>query len=140
MTPDDIAEALEKRLTPLDELKTNVDMQKGTLPRVMEVGYTMTDISYSEDIVCITILIDENQKEFDEATRIRTWPKAEQTLTLADLTTGLAFWSVAAKVPAKFDFHFVGSKGENELHIRFSTDEVVEYNKVMDRIKEQQYK
>ena len=139
MTPEDIAEALEKQLTPLDELKTNVDMQKGTLPRVIEAGYTMTDISCPDDIVQITILIDENQKEFDEATKIRTWSKAEQAVTLADLTTGLTFWSVAAQVPAKFDFHYVGSKGKNELHIKFSTNEVVEYNKVMDRIKEQLY-
>ena len=140
MTPNDIADALEKRLTPLDELKTNVVKQKGTLPRVMETGYTMTGISCPDDIVCITILIDESQKDFNEATRIRTRSKAEQAVTLADLTTGLTFWSLAAEVPAGFDFHFVGSKGENELHIRFSTDEVVEYNKVMDRIKEQLFK
>lgn len=140
MTPDDIAEALERQLTPLDELKANVDMQKGTLPRMMEAGYTMTDISCPDDIVYITILIDEGQKEFDEATKIRTWSKADQAVTLADLTTGLTFWSIAAEVPAGYDFHFVGSRGKNELHITFSKDEVVEFNKVMDRIKAQQYK
>ena len=137
MTPDDIAEALKKQLTPLDELKANVDMLAGTLPREIEPGFTMTGISCQGNVVYIIILVDENQKEFNEATVIRSWSKEEQAVNLADLTTGLTFWSIAARVPAKFDFHLVGSKCENELHIRFSEDEVVEYNKVVTRIIEQ---
>ena len=140
MTPDEISEALEKQLTPLDELKMNVTTQKGTLPRGMEAGYTMNDISCTDGVVNIEIIVDENMKNFDEATKLKAWSKAEQAVTLADQTTGLTFWSVAAQVPAVFDFHFVGSKGNNDLHIRFSKDEVVEYNEVMERIKDQQYK
>ena len=140
MTPNEIAEALEKQLTPLDELKMNVTTQKGTLPRGMEAGYTMNDISCTDGVVNIEIIVDENMKDFDEATKLKAWSKAEQAVTLADQTTGLTFWSVAAQVPAEFDFHFIGSKRENELHIRFSKDEVVEYNEVMERIKDQQYK
>ena len=140
MTPDEIAEALEKQLTPLDELKMNVTTQKGTLPRGMEAGYTMNDISCTDGVVNIEIIVDENMKDFDEATKLKAWSKAEQAVTLADQTIGLTFWSVAAQVPAVFDFHFVGSKGNNDLHIRFSKDEVVEYNEVMERIKDQQYK
>jgi hypothetical protein len=140
MTPDEIAEALEKQLTPLDELKMNVTTQKGTLPRGMEAGYTMNDISCSDGVVNIEIIVDEKMKDFDEATKLKAWSKAEQAVTLADQTTGLTFWSVAAQVPAEFDFHFVGSKGNNDLHIRFSKDEVVEFNEVMERIKDQQYK
>ena len=140
MTPDEIAEALEKQLTPLDELKMNVTTQKGTLPRGMEAGYTMNDISCSDGIVNIEIIIDENMKDFDDATKLKAWSKAEQAVTLADQTTGLTFWSVAAQVPAEFNFHFVGSKGNNDLHIRFSKDEVVTFNEVMKRIKDQQFK
>lgn len=140
MTPDEIADALEKQLTPLDELKMNVTTQKGTLPREMEAGYTMNSISCSDGVVNIEIIVDENMKDFDEATKLKAWSKAEQAVTLADLTTGLTFWSVAAQVPAEFDFHFIGSTGKNDLHIRFSKDEVVQYNEVMERIKDQQYK
>ena len=140
MTPDEIAEALEKQLTPFDELKMNVTTQKGTLPRGMEAGYTMNDISCLDGVVNIEIIVDENMKDFDEATKLKAWSKAEQAVTLADQTTGLTFWSVAAQVPAEFDFHFVGSKGNNDLHIRFSKDEVIEFNDVMERIKDQQYK
>lgn len=140
MTPDEIAEALEKQLTPLDELKMNVTTQKGTLPRGMEAGYTMNDISCSYGVVNIEIIVDENMKDFDEATKLKAWSKAEQAVTLADQTTGLTFWSVAAQVPAEFDFHFIGSKGKNDLHILFSKDEVVQFNEVMERIKDQQYK
>ena len=140
MTPNEIAEALEKQLTPLDELKMNVTTQKGTLPRGMEAGYTMNDISCTDGVVNIEIIVDENMKDFDEATKLKAWSKAEQAVTLADQTTGLTFWSVAAQVPAEFDFHFVGSKGKNDLHIRFSKDEVIEFNDVMERIKDQQYK
>ena len=140
MTPDEIADALEKQLTSLDELKMNVTTQKGTLPREMEAGYTMNSISCSDGVVNIEIIVDENMKDFDEATKLKAWSKAEQAVTLADLTTGLTFWSVAAQVPAEFDFHFIGSIGKNDLHIRFSKDEVVQYNEVMERIKDQQYK
>ena len=87
-----------------------------------------------------SIKVDGNMKDFDEATKLKAWSKAEQAVTLADQTTGLTFWSVAAQVPAEFDFHFVGSKGNNDLHIRFSKDEVVEFIEVMERIKDQQYK
>ena len=137
ITPDEIAKALEKQLTPLDELKMNVTTQKGTLPREMEAGYTMNEISCSDGVVNIEIIVDENMKDFDDATKLKAWSKAEQAVTLADQTTGLTFWSVASQVPVEFDFHFVGSKGINDLHIRFSKDEVVEFNEVMERIKEQ---
>lgn len=140
ITPNEIADALEKQLTPFDELKMNVITQKGSLPRGMEAGYTMNDISCQDGVVNIEIIVDENMKDFDEATKLKVWSKAEQAVTLADQTTGLTFWSIAAQVPAEFDFHFVGSKGNNDLHIRFSKDEVVEFNEAMERIKEQQYK
>lgn len=140
MTPDEIAEALEKHLTPLDELKMNVTTQKGTLPRGMEAGYTMNDISCTSEVVTIEIIVDENMKDFEEATKLKDWSRVEQAVTLADQTTGLTFWSIAVQVPAEFDFHFIGSKGKNDLHIQFSKDEVVQYNKVMERIKDQQYK
>ena len=137
MTPDEIAVALERQLTPLDELKMNVTTQKGTLPRGMEAGYTMNDISCPNGVVNIEIIVDEDMKDFDEATKLKTWSKAEQAVTLADQTTGLTFWSVAAQVPAEFDFHFIGSKGKNDLHILFSKNEVIQYNKAMERIKGQ---
>ena len=137
MTPDEIAEALEKRLTPQDELQMYVKTQKGALPRIIEEGYTMKDISSSDGVVNIVILINEDKKEFDEATKLKTWPKTEQAITLADLTTGLTFWSIAAQVPAEFEFHFIGSKGKNEVHIKFSKNEVVEYNDLMNLIKVQ---
>ena len=100
----------------------------------------MNSISCSDGVVNIEIIVDENMKDFGEATKLKAWSKAEQAVTLADLTTGLTFWSVAAQVPAEFDYHFIGSKGKNDLHIRFSKDEVVQYNEVMERIKDQQYK
>lgn len=138
MTPDEIANALSHKMSHMDELKMNVTTLKGTLPRGMEAGYTMNDISCSNGVVNIEIIVDEKMTDFDEATNLKTWSKAEQAVTLADQTTGLTFWSVAAQVPAEFDFHFVGSKGNNDLHIRFSKDEVVEFNEVMERIKNQQ--
>lgn len=52
-------------------------------------------------------------------------------------TTGLTFWSIAAKVRAEFDFHFVGSKGKNDLYIRLSKKEVIKYNKLIDSIEQQ---
>lgn len=140
MTPDEIAEALEKQLTPLDELKMNVTTQKGTLPRGIGSEYTISDISCTNEVVNIEIIVNEKMKDFDEATKLKTLSRLEQAVTLADQTTGLTFWSIAAQVPAEFDFHFIGSKGKNDLHIRFSKDEVVKYNEVMDRIKDQQYK
>ena len=140
MTPNEIAEALEKQLTTLDELKMNVIRQKGTLPRGLEAGYTMNDISCPDEVVNIEIIVDENMKDFDEATKFKAWSKAEQAVTLADQTTGLTFWSVAAQVPVEFDFRFVDSEGKNDLHIRFSKDEVVEYNEVIEKIIDQHYK
>lgn len=138
LTPDEIAEALEKQLTPLDELKINVTTQKSTLPRRMEVGYTMNDISCTGEVVNIEIIVDESMKDFSEATNFKAWSSLDQAVTLADQTTGLTFWSIAAQVPAEFEFHFLGSKGKNDLYIRFSKEEVVQYNKVMDRIKNKQ--
>lgn len=140
MSPDEIAEALEKQLTPFDELEMNVTTQKGTLPRGMETGYTMNDISCIGGVVNIEIIVDENMKDFDEVKKLKAWSKAELAVTLADQTTGLTFWSVAAQVPAGFDFHFIGSKRKNDLHILFSKDEVVQYNEVMEKIKDKQYK
>ncbi|WP_444297473.1 hypothetical protein [Leyella stercorea] len=138
LTPDEIAEALEKQLTPLDELKINVTTQKSTLPRRMEVGYTMNDISCTGEVVNIEIIVDESMKDFGEATNFKAWSRLDQAVTLADQTTGLTFWSIAAQVPAEFEFHFLGSKGKKDLYIRFSKDEVVQYNKVMYRIKNKQ--
>lgn len=77
-------------------------------------------------------------KDFYEVTKLKSWSKLEQAVTLADQTTGLNFWGIAAQVPTEFDFHFLGSKGKNDLHIRFSKDEVVQYNEAMKRIKDQQ--
>lgn len=34
----------------------------------------------------------------------------------------------------------IDSKGKNDLHIPFSKDKVVQYNEVMEIIKDQQYK
>jgi hypothetical protein len=137
MTPDEIANALSHKMSHMDELEVNVTTLKGTLPRGMETGYTMNDISCLNGVVKIEIIVDEKMKDFDEATKLKTWSKEEQAVSLADQTTGLTFWSVAAQVPAEFDFHFVGSKGNNELHIRFTKDEVIEFNEVMERIKDQ---
>lgn len=138
LTPYEIAEALEKRLTSWEELKINVNTQKGTLPREMEAGYTMYDILCKDEVVNIEIIVDENMKDFYEVTKLKSWSKLEQAVTLADQTTGLNFWGIAAQVPTEFDFHFLGSKGKNDLHIRFSKDEVVQYNEAMKRIKDQQ--
>lgn len=140
MTPDEIKEALSTEMSYLDKIKIHVETAKKTLPRVMEAGYTMNDISFSDGVVNIEIIVDEKMKDFDEATKLKAWSKAEQAVTLADQTTGLTFWSVAAQVPTEFDFHFVGSRGNNNLHIRFTKDEVIEFNEVMERIKDQQFK
>ena len=140
LTPDEIKEALSHELSYLDKLKMHVETIKKTIPREMEAGYTMNDISCTDDVVSIEIIIDEDIKDFNEATKIRNWSRAEQAVTLGDLTVGLTFWSVAAQVPIGFDFHFIGSNGKNELHIGFLKDEVVEYNEVMNRIKDQQFK
>lgn len=104
----------------------------------MEVGYTMNDISCTGEVVNIEIIVDESMKDFSEATNFKAWSSLDQAVTLADQTTGLTFWSIAAQVPAEFEFHFLGSKGKNDLYIRFSKEEVVQYNKVMDRIKNKQ--
>lgn len=140
VTPNEIAKALEKRLTRLDELQMFVTTQKGTLPRRMEAGCTIDNISCTNGVVCIEIIVDESMKEFDEVSKLKAWSRAEQAVMLADLTTGLTFWSIAAQVPTEFDFHFIGSKSKNDLHIRFSKDEVVKYNEVMEKIKDQQLK
>lgn len=140
MTPDEIAEALLHHLTKLDEVKMQVATAQRTLPREMEAGYTMNNISCTDAVINIDIIVDEDMKDFDEATKLRTWPRAEQAVTLGDLTVGLTFWGVAAQVPIGFDFHFIGSTGNNELNISFSKDEVVAYNEVMNRIKDQQFK
>ncbi len=141
LSPNDIANALEKELSNLDELKMWVNnISQNTLPREMEPGYTMKAISCSESAVDIEIVIDEKLKDFDEATKIRQWTKPEQAVTLADLTTGLTFHQIASNVPIGINYHFIGSKGNNELTISFSADEVVKYNDVMEKIKDQQYK
>ena len=141
LSPNDIANALEKELSNLDELKMWVNnISQNTLPREMEPGYTMKAISCSESAVDIEIVIDEKLKDFDEATKIRQWTKPEQAVTLADLTTGLTFHQIASNVPIGINYHFIGSKGNNELTISFSADEVVKYNDVMETIKDQQYK
>ena len=141
LSPKDIADALEHKLTNFDELKMWVNnISQNTLPREMEPGYTMKSISCTEKEVNIEILIDEKQKDFDEATIIRQWSKEQQAITLADLTTGLTFHQIASNVPIAIVYHFIGSNGNNELTISFSAEEVVKYNDVMERIKEQQYK
>ena len=139
-TPDEIADALSHEMTRLDELKMNVASAKNTLPREMESGYIMKDISCTDEVVNIEIEVDESLKDFDDATKIRQWAKVDQAVTLADLTTGLTFYHVVSNVPIGINYHFVGSNGNNELIISFSADEVVKFNEVMERIKDQQYK
>lgn len=139
-TPDEIADALSHEMTRLDELKMNVASAKNTLPREMESGYIMKDISCTDEVVNIEIEVDESLKDFDDATKIRQWAKVDQAVTLADLTTGLTFHHVVSNVPIGINYHFVGSNGNNELIISFSADEVVKFNEVMERIKDQQYK
>jgi hypothetical protein len=139
-TPDEIAEALSHEMTRLEELKMNVASAKNTLPREMEAGFIMKDISCTDEVVNIEIEVEERLKDFDEATKIRQWAKVDQAVTLADLTTGLTFHRVASNVPIGINYHFMGSNGGNELTISFSADEVVRFNEVMERIKDQQYK
>lgn len=139
-TPDEIADALSHEMTRLDELKMNVASAKNILPREMEAGYIMKDISCTDEVVNIEIEVDESLKDFDEATKIRQWAKVDQAVTLADLTTGLTFHRVASNVPIGINYHFMGSNGKNELTISFTADEVIKFNEVMEKIKEQQYK
>ena len=139
-TPDEIAEALSHEMTRLEELKMNVASAKNTLPREMEAGFIMKDISCTDEVVNIEIEVEERLKDFDEATKIRQWARVDQAVTLADLTTGLTFHRVASNVPIGINYHFMGSNGGNELTISFSADEVVRFNEVMERIKDQQYK
>jgi hypothetical protein len=140
VTPEEIAEALSHELTQMDELRMWAKNAKSSLPREMEAGYIMKDISCSDDIVTIEIEVDEGLKDFDEATKIRQWAKVDQAVTLADLTTGLTFHAIASNVPVGINYHFVGSKGSKELTIAFSADEVVQYNDVMEKIKKQQHR
>ena len=140
ITPEEIDEALNHELTHMDELEMWVNTTKSTLPREMETGYTIKDISCTSETVNIEIEVDESLKNFDEATKIRQWAKADQAVTLADITTGLTFHKVASNVPIGINYHFMGSNGKNELTISFSSDEVVKFNEVMERIKDQQYK
>ena len=140
ITPEEIGEALNHELSHMDELEMWINTTKSTLPREMETGYTMKNISCTSETVKIEIEVDESLKDFDEATKIRQWAKVDQAVTLADLTTGLTFHSVASNVPIGINYHFMGSNGKNELTISFTADEVVKFNEVMERIKEQQYK
>ena len=140
VTPDEIAEALKHKHSKLDEIKVRVNTIKNTLPREMETGYTIKDITYADSIINIEIVVDESIKDFDEVIKFRTWLRADQAVTLGDLTVGLTFWEIAAQVPVGFDFHFVGTKEKNELHIAFSKNEVVKYNKMMNVVKDQQLK
>ena len=140
LTPDEIAEALEHQITSLDEIKQYVITAQKTLPREMEPGYTMTEIFCMDDVIVIEIVIDENMKNFDEATNIRQWAKVDQAVTLADLTTGLTFHQVASSVPVGIRYHFKGSQGKNELTISFTPNEVVMFNEEMEKIKDQQIK
>jgi hypothetical protein len=135
-TPDEISDALSHEMTRLDELKMNVASAKNTLPREMETGYIMKDISCTDKVVNIEIEVDEGLKDFDEATKIRQWAKVDQAVTLADLTTGLTFHRVASNVPIGINYHFIGSNRKNELTISFSSDEVVKFNEVMERLKD----
>ncbi len=140
ITPEEIKDALLHEMSYLDKIKIHVETAQKTLPREMEPGYIMNEISCTDDIIYIKIIIDEDIKEFNEATIIRNWTREQQSVTLADLTVGLNFWGIASQVPIGFDFHFCGSKGKHEMHIRFTKDEVIEYNEVMTRIKDQQLK
>lgn len=140
ITPDEIAEALKYTLTSYDELKTNVNTIKKSLPRQMEAGYTITDISCDDGVVTFEIQIDESMKNFDEATIIRKWPKENQAITLFDLTTGQTFYGIAAKNSVKINYHFLGSKGTKELTISFTHEEVVKYNNLMKKILESKKK
>lgn len=134
ISPDEIAKALEHKTTRLDELKLRINTVRSMLPREFESGYTMNTILYKDSFVVIDIIIDEKKKEFDEATKIRQWAKIDQAVTLADLTTGLAFHHVASKGLVGIKYHFIGSKGKNELIINFSPEEVVQLDKVMEKI------
>ena len=140
VTPEEIADALSHELTQMDELRMWAKSTKSSLPREMEAGYMMKDISCSDDVVNIEIEVDESLKDFDEATKIRQWAKVDQAVTLADLTTGLTFHAIASNVPVGINYHFVGSKGSKELTIAFSADEVVQFNEVMEKLKNQQHK
>ena len=136
MTPDEISNALKHEQTSLDQLIININTIRQTLPREMETGYTITNISIDDEVVTFEILINEEMKNFDEATVIRQWPKENQAITLFDLTTGQTFYGIAAKVPVDINYHFLGSKGKRELTIGFYHDEVVKYNHLMKKILE----
>lgn len=138
-TPDEIADALSHEMTRLEELKMNVASAKNILPRELEAGYIMKDISCTDKTVNIEIEVDESHRDFDEATKIVQLTKVDQAVILADFTTGLTFHRVASNVPIGINYHFMGSNGKNELTISFSADEVVKFNEVMEKIKGQQF-
>ena len=138
ITPDEIAKALNRKTTRLDELKLRINTIQDMLPRELELGYTMTGILYRDSSVVIDIVVDEKMKEFDEATMIKQWAKIDQAVTLADLTTGLTFHHVASKVPVGIVYYLKGSKGKNGIVIRFASEEVVRYDRVMKKIISQQ--
>ncbi|MBO5632543.1 MAG: hypothetical protein J5965_26110 [Aeriscardovia sp.] len=136
MTPDEIEDALKHKITKFDQIKINVNSIKQTLPREMEAGYTIADISFDGEVVTFEIVIDEGMKTFDEATIIRSWSKENQAITLFDLTTGQTFYSIVANVPIGVKYHFTGSKSAKELTIDFNHEEVVKYNNQMIKILE----
>jgi len=128
-TPDEIAGALSHEMTRLEELKVYVNSCKNTLPREIETGCIMKDISCTDVAVNIVIKVDETLKKFDEITKIRQYAKVYQAMTLADLTTGLTFHNIVSKVPVGINYHFVNSKGSDKLTFSFSADEVVKFDK-----------
>lgn len=140
LKPDEIAEALKKQMTPSEELEVYVATLRSKLPREIEPGYMMTDINYNERMVDVKIVVDENRLDFNQATQIGRWSKELQALTLADLTTGFSFWSKLAEAYGGISFYYIGSKGYNYLPVVFSENEVGEYNKLMNKVKQQQFR
>ena len=47
--------------------------------------------------------------------------------------------AIASNVPVGINYHFVGSKSTKELTISFSAEEVVQYNDLMEIIKDQKH-
>lgn len=138
ITPEEIKDALSSHITKLDEIKMRVKTIERILPRTLESGYTMNDISCTDDVINIEIIVDDSLRSFDEATRFRTCSPSELAITLGSITVGWTFWNISSQVPIGFCFHFIGSKNKDELNISFSKDEVVEYNEIINRIQKQQ--